>query len=284
MGNVPSSREYFYRAYGLRLAFHHPNVLLLAQRASSPSQYFTEIDRIVQALRPGQCRAAEPVVLLSTADLLLQPRRGRLLQLLQDVEASLVTLVSKLLEAFQEESAPAFDSAFVPSATSTGPGISDALAATIGAAQRLRDDDSDGALHFNDAQASWFGAQLSDAENAAVNRDTAKRDDSSWRRYWAPITATLGTNPIRDYPTAVSGLDAGLRFREIMLLVYVLIMILTMMSPRCKSSPAPQVSSALHVLLGVRRIHSRMHEGMIANGPRNTKLRSHSASRCPILD
>ena len=74
LGNTPSSREYFYRSYGLRLAFHHPNASLLAQRATSPSQYFTEIERVVQSLTPGRCRAAEPVALLAAADLLLQPR------------------------------------------------------------------------------------------------------------------------------------------------------------------------------------------------------------------
>ena len=129
--------------------------------------------------------------------------------------------------------------------------------------RRLQEDNSSGALHLTNEQADWFTAQLGDAESAGVNRDTAKRDDSSWRRYWIPIITTLGTAPIRDYPAAVSGTDAGLRFRETMLLVYVLIMILTMMSPRSRSAPAPQVSSALHVLLGVRRIHNRMHIDMV---------------------
>ena len=127
----------------------------------------------------------------------------------------------------------------------------------------LRNDPSDGALHFSDANAAWFSSAIDDAERAGVNRDTARRDDAWWHRYWLPITSTLSTSAIRDFPAAVSGADMALRRRETTLLVFALIMILTMMQPRRRSSPAPQVSSALHVLLGVRRIHSRMNVDMV---------------------
>ena len=128
---------------------------------------------------------------------------------------------------------------------------------------RLRCDESAGALHFSDAQADWFAAELGAAELAGVNRDTARRDDAWWRKYWIPITSTLDTTPIRNFPQAVTGTDMALRFRETTLLVYVLIMILTMMQPRRRGAPAPKVSSALHVLLGVRRVHSRMGIEMV---------------------
>ena len=124
--------------------------------------------------------------------------------------------------------------------------------------EALRADDTDGALHFSDAQASWFAHELGQAEQAAVNRDTARRDDAWWRKYWLPITTMLATAPVRNFPAAVSGEDPALRARETTLLIFALITILTMMQPRRREAPAPKISSGLHVLLGVRRIHARM--------------------------
>ena len=60
IGNSSSSEEYFYRSFGLRLVFRFETLRVLAQRAASSQELFTEVLRLAQAYVPGRCRASAP--------------------------------------------------------------------------------------------------------------------------------------------------------------------------------------------------------------------------------
>lgn len=133
VGTLATSEEYFFRGFGQQLAFHDPELLLMAQRARTSQEYFTEALRLAQGYAAGRCRAAEPSALLSTVAIALKPRRGRLLQLLTDGDATLSVIVSKLLQSSHDEHSPASATEISTGIARSGTDTYDAaLAASVG--------------------------------------------------------------------------------------------------------------------------------------------------------
>jgi site-specific recombinase XerD len=105
---------------------------------------------------------------------------------------------------------------------------------------------------------------LDTVDDGAYHPSTKKKDERHWNRYWVPICTYLSTEPLRDYPKAVSGEDPQLKKREEHLLCMALVLIYNLMRPRKVTAPAPKPSSALAVLLGVRRVHKFVGAEMIS--------------------
>jgi hypothetical protein len=127
---------------------------------------------------------------------------------------------------------------------------------------KLTHDSSEGALHMPDGFA-WLDNALEEAELAAANPTTLKKDEGIWTRYWRPITQLFGTSELRDFPNAVNGSDPVAHTREVRLLCYALILVGCMMKPRSKQDRAAKVSSWFQVLLSVRRMHLRLQIAMV---------------------
>ena len=97
---------------------------------------------------------------------------------------------------------------------------------------------------------------------AALNAAQLRKDESSWNRYWVPITKLLGTASVRRPPTdAPSFVDGADIKAETLLLCYAFLLIMAMMAPRSKHSPAAKPSSGHSVLGAVRRMH--LHLGLL---------------------
>ena len=132
VGNTPSTAEYFYRAYGRRLAYRHTNLSLLAQRAASSQNFFGETLRLAQGYAPGRYRAAEPAALFAGVELSLHPRNGRLLQLLKDEDATASAIVTQLLVASHADSTRPADGEATHLPRGAASGYDEALTASVG--------------------------------------------------------------------------------------------------------------------------------------------------------
>ena len=89
----------------------------------------------------------------------------------------------------------------------------------------------------------------------AQNPRTLEKDMGHWNQYWEPICRLFNTESIRDAPGAATGSDVVAQECDIKLIVFAFILIMAVMQPKKKSSPAAQPRSGFQVLLGVRRVH-----------------------------
>ena len=100
-----------------------------------------------------------------------------------------------------------------------------------------------------------LGLQLKALHVESQNERTLVKDMGHWNQYWEPICRLFNTRSIRDAPGAATGADVDAQDGDVTLLCFALILIMTVMQPRKKSSPAAQPQSGFQVLLAISRIH-----------------------------
>ena len=102
---------------------------------------------------------------------------------------------------------------------------------------------------------SQMSHRLGGFQADAQNERSHHKDMGHWNQYWEPICRLFNTSSIRDAPGAATGTDVEAQNGDVNLLCFALILIMTIMQPRKRSSPAAQPQSGFQVLLAVARVH-----------------------------
>ena len=100
--------------------------------------------------------------------------------------------------------------------------------------------------------------ELQDVLDAAPSQRSLPKDESAWNRYWEPVCAFFNTDPVRAPPEGASHFTAAEVQNELKLLCWAIILIMAVMAPRSKKSPAAKPQSGHSVLQSVRRMHNHL--------------------------
>ena len=110
---------------------------------------------------------------------------------------------------------------------------------------------------------SQMSQRLGGFHSDAQNERSHNKDMGHWNQYWEPICRLFNTSSIRDAPGAATGTDVEAQSGDVNLLCFALILIMTIMQPRKRSSPAAQPQSGFQVLLAVARVHKLLGVVMV---------------------
>jgi hypothetical protein len=143
----------------------------------------------------------------------------------------------------------------------------DSLRAQLGHRDGPTGLDELGELTLRPTDSITFSRLVQELEEVRQRRTTKvqlRKDESSWNRYWVPITEFFNTASVRrprDGGRTFTG--AAAVDNETKLLCFALLLVMATMRPRSKSSPAAKPSSAVDVLLAVRRMHAYLGYVMV---------------------